>query len=75
MFKIIKATVFTVTEEYVKYFWEVKSAAAPAVGAKGTIINMITRLDSDDKYDIISWVSLEIITIFIMKPSYLKNMV
>jgi len=48
--------------------------SAPAVGAKGTIINTIVNswLDLDGKYHILSWVStLEIITIFIMKQSYL----
>ena len=60
--------------------------SAPAVGAKGTVINMIinrwltfpfvdmTWLDSDGKYHILCWVSiLEIITMFRMKPSYLKT--
>ncbi len=62
--------------------------SAPAVGAKGAVINMIinrsltfpfvdmTWLDSDGKYHILCWVSiLEIITMFGMKPSYLKNMI
>ncbi len=57
-----------------------------AVGAKSTVINMIinrwltfpfvdmTWLDSDGKYHILYWVSiLEIITMFRMKPSYLKT--
>ncbi len=55
-------------------------------GTKGTIINTIinswltflfidmTWLDIDGQFDLLSWVStLEIITIFIMKPSYLKK--
>ncbi len=58
----------------------------PAVGAKGTVFNMIinrwlafpfidmTWLDSDGKYHILCWVSiLKIITMFRMKPSYLKH--
>ncbi len=61
----------------------VKSGSA--VGAKGAVINMIinrwltfpfvdmTWLNSDDKYHILCWMSiLEIITMFRMKPTYLK---
>ncbi len=60
---------------------------APAVGAKGTVIIIINKwltfpfvdmtwLDSDGKYHILGlcWVSIsEIITMFRMKPSYLKT--
>ncbi len=58
---------------------------APAVGAKGTVINMIinrwltfpivdmTWLDSDGKYNILCWVSIfEIIPMFRM--NIIKNM-
>ncbi len=59
----------------------------PRSWAKGAVINMIinrwltfpfvdmTWLDSDGKYHILCWVSiLEIITMFRMKPSYLKTL-
>ncbi len=57
-----------------------------AVGAKSAVINMIINrwltfpfvdmiwLDSDGKCNILCWVSiLNIITMFRMKPSYLKT--
>ncbi len=60
--------------------------SSPAVGDKSTVINMIinrwqtfpfvdvTWLDSDGKYHILCWGSiLEIVTMFRIKPSYLKK--
>ncbi len=57
---------------------------SPAIAAKGAMINMIinkwltfpfvdmTWLDSDGKYIVLFWVSI-LITMFRMKPSYLKT--
>ncbi len=58
--------------------------SAPPIAAKGAMINMIinkwltfpfvdmTWLDSDGKYNVLCWVSI-LITMFRMKPSYLKT--
>ncbi len=81
-FKIIKATFLNNEIMCKSMVFVVKSA--PAVGAKGAVINMIINrcltfpfvdmVRFRCKYHILCWVSiLDIITMFRMKPSYLKT--